>query len=429
MRIAVLAVILALPAAAQPFGRWYGEALSGNTIVDMDEGGAALLERALAANPEDQATRLKLMAYHQRADRASIPEDRAKLVRHVLWLIERHPDSELLHSFVSRVELPAAEYRRAVALWDAAPKNAAVLWNMVTFFSGIDPLRHLRALEAGVALDPEKAPGIRTLAFLYASEILERGPLAAAAQAGLDASKNRWVLGNAAYMFQSQYNRKIQMGESDPRAAQLAERYFSRAKAIDPNLDRAQILPQLDLPAIAREHAAREKESREAIARARDGLAKVRRLTAEAFPQLPAAIAGVMRARRCTVPQPQPDGPAKNVIRGEFFRKGESGWALFCEVGNTTSLLAFRNEDDTNPDTVSTYTGENLPVDLGGDRWGYTNQLYAAQPEDMLRRYRIGGGPVAPPFDHEAIDDGFLDKGSARWYFRDGKWLAVPGSD
>jgi hypothetical protein len=54
--------------------------------------------------------------------------DRAKRVHHALWLIEHHPDSEILHSPLSRFtheELTAADYRRAVVMWNAAAKSAA----------------------------------------------------------------------------------------------------------------------------------------------------------------------------------------------------------------------------------------------------------------------------------------------------------------
>lgn len=105
------------------FSPWYAESLGD--ILKLEESDVARLQQRLAANPEDFPTRLKLMAYHQRADRAGRKEDRAQRVQHALWLIEHHPDSELLHSPVSRFspgELTPADYRRAVALWDAAAK-------------------------------------------------------------------------------------------------------------------------------------------------------------------------------------------------------------------------------------------------------------------------------------------------------------------
>src|ERR1039458_8166230 len=114
-----------LPPRARPpprmFSPWYVESLRG--ILDLEETDVARLEQQLAANPDDFPTRLKLMAYERRADRTSRQEDRAKRARQALWLIEHHPESELLHSFVSRFspgELSPTEYRRAVAPCDAA---------------------------------------------------------------------------------------------------------------------------------------------------------------------------------------------------------------------------------------------------------------------------------------------------------------------
>ncbi|MDQ6760385.1 MAG: hypothetical protein M3Z32_11060, partial [Acidobacteriota bacterium] len=141
------------------FSPWYGE--SFRDILKLEESDVARLEQQLAANPEDFPTRLKLMGYHQRTDRAGRQEDRTERVQHTLWLIEHHPDSELLHSPVSRFsqgELTPADYRRATTLWDAAAKaeagDAAVLWNAASFFQDLDPELHMRYLEATAAADP-----------------------------------------------------------------------------------------------------------------------------------------------------------------------------------------------------------------------------------------------------------------------------------
>ena len=47
------------------FSPWYGESLRG--ILALEETDVARLEQQLAANLDDFPTRLKLMAYHQRA--------------------------------------------------------------------------------------------------------------------------------------------------------------------------------------------------------------------------------------------------------------------------------------------------------------------------------------------------------------------------
>lgn len=437
--LAALAAAMVLISQAQPppprmFSPWYAESL--RDILKLEESDAARLEQRLAANPDDFPARLKAMAYYQRADRSGRQEDRAKRVQHALWLIEHHPDSELLHSPVSRFskgELAPADYRRAVALWDTAakrrPADAAVQWNAASFFQGLDPGLHMHYLEATAAADPNHPFALLPLAYFYALSILERGPLASRAQAGLEASNNVWVLGNAAYMFQSQYNRALQMGTPNPRAAELAERYFLRAKALDPNLDRKAILPQIDMQAIQRGWQAEQQAQRDWQARAAEAVGKIRRLPVEAFPKLPTAVAQVLRARNCKVPQPSPEGVPRNVIRGEFFVKGEAGWAVFCSVNNSTALLAFRNDRDTNPDTVNTSEDRGDLQGLDGNRIGYSREITAAGRDFIMRHYRAYGGPAPPPIGHQGIDDAFLEKASVTWYFYQGKWLRLQGAD
>jgi hypothetical protein len=351
-------------------------------------------------------------------------------------LIEHHPDSELLHSPVSRFlrsEIPPADYRQAAALWDAAakakPRDAAVQWNAASFFQELDPGLYLHYLETTAAADPNHPFALRPLANLYALSVLEGGPLAARAQAGLDASKNVWVLGNAAYMFQSQYNQALQRGAPNPRAAELGERYFLRAQALNPQLDRQAILPQIEPHTAARVQQAGAQSERDWQARAGHAVQKIRRLPVEAFPGLPPAVAGILRARNCTVPQPSGGGAPRNVIRGDFFTKGETGWAVLCSVHNSTALLVFRNGVDTNPVTVNTSEDRNYLEGLDGDVIGYAREITAAGRDFIMRHYRAYGGPEPPPIDHQGVDDAFLEKASITWYFHNDQWLRLQGAD
>jgi hypothetical protein len=436
--VGAMALILSLVALAQSpapmFSPWYGESL--RDVLKLEAEDAAKLEAALAANPADFAARLRLMAYHQRGDRAARAEDRAKRVQYALWLIEHHPESEILHSPVSRFsqgELTPAEYRRAASLWDAAAKakagDAAVQWNAASFFEGLEAERHMHYLEATAAADPNHPFALRPLANLYALSVLNGGPLAARAQAGLEASKNVWVLGNAAYMLRSQYNQTLQAGRPNARAAELAERYFLRAKALDPNLDRKAILPTIDLTEVARARQADEAARRDWQARAGEAVRKIQRLPVEAFPQLPEAIARTLRARNCKVPQPVLDGQPRNVIRGAFFATGEEGWAVLCSVNHSTTLLVFRNDRDTNPQSISRSEDGGYLQGLGGDRIGYSREITAVKREFVLQHYRAYGGPAPPPIEHHGIDDAFLEKASVTWYFHKGKWLRLQGAD
>ncbi len=101
VRVAVLtaiAAVLNVHAQGPPpplFSHSYVEALNGT--LDLEPIDVARLEQSLASNPDDFAARLRLMAYQRRSDRAGVQEDRTKVIRHTLWLIEHHPDSEILH--------------------------------------------------------------------------------------------------------------------------------------------------------------------------------------------------------------------------------------------------------------------------------------------------------------------------------------------
>jgi hypothetical protein len=405
-------------------------------IAALEESDALRLEQRLAAAPGDLQSRLKLMAYHRRPDRAGRHEDQAKRVRHVLWLIEHHPESELLHSPVSLFspgELSAADYNRAVALWNAAGsakrQDAAVQWNAATFFEPLDPELHLTYLEATARADPNHPHALRPLAHLYALAILESGPLAARARAGLEASNNVWVLGNAAYMLQSQYNHSLQAGRPNAGAAELADRYFRRAKAIDPGLDRQKILPQIDVAAIARSREQEEQSRREWEARAEKAIARMRRLPVNAFADLPATVRSVLASRHCSVPQPSVDGPARNVIRGEFFARGQQGWAVLCSANYSTSLLVFRSDHDASPDVIDTVEDRIYLQLLDGDAAIYSREIRTVDRDFIMGHFRSHGGPEPPPVDHHGIDDAFLEKASTTRYFHHGHWLQLPGAD
>ena len=229
--------------------------------------------------------------------------------------------------------------------------------------------------------------------------------LSSQAQAGLEASNNVWVLGNAAYMLQSQYNQSRQIGAPNLRAAELAERYFLRARQLDPNLDRKAILPQLDMQAIAQARQVDRQSQQHWEERVENAIGQIRRLPVEAFPQLPATVAGVLRARNCMTPQPTAGAP-RNVVRGEFFATGEAGWAVSCSVNNSTTLLAFRNDRDTHPETVD--TGEDRRyLQVEGNRIAYSREITTVDRDFVLRHYRAYGGPEPPPIEHHGITTRF----------------------
>ena len=92
----------------------------------------------------------------------------------------------------------------------------------------------------------------------------------------------------------------------------------------------------------------------------------VRRLRVENYPELPPNVAAVLQSRRCTIPQPNQDGPARNVIQGEFFRKGQKGWAVLCSSRGKSSILVplwWTLVEPWNPPELR--IGTPIPCDVG----------------------------------------------------------------
>ena len=65
----------------------------------------------------------------------------------------------------------------------------------------------------------------------------------------------------------------------------------------------------------------------------------------------------------------------------------------------------------------------------GGGRIGYSRLLAVADADLIRERHAILGGPQPPPLDHEGIDDIFVEKASRVWYWYEGQWLELTGSD
>lgn len=206
------------------------------------------------------------------------------------------------------------------------------------------PLLELRNLETALAAAPNNASAIRELAHAYALALLYADPnVVRYAHAALDTSKNVWILGNAAYMLQSQYNETLQRGSANKRAAALARHYFLRARSFDPNLERAAILPQIGRQQIARANEGRAQERKSS----KCGLAGSK-TPRSAFVdwnlkhlsiRLPGIVI-VLRARNCTVPQPFGATSPRNVdhhgIDDAFLDRASEVW--YHKAGNWVTL-------------------------------------------------------------------------------------------
>ena len=110
----------------------------------------------------------------------------------------------------------------------------------------------------------------------------------------------------------------------------------------------------------------------------------VRQLRVENFPELPAGVALVLRSRRCTIPQPSKDGPAQNAIQGEFFARGQKGWAVLCSSRGTSSILVFRNDRDNSPDGIADSLDSQFLIDTGQGWTSYSREILAVDRKFIL---------------------------------------------
>ena len=162
---------------------------------------------------------------------------------------------------------------------------------------------------------------------------------------------------------------------------------------------------------------------------AADSNKSVRRLRVEDYPELPSRVAAVLQSRHCTIPQPNKEGPPRNVIRGEFFGNGAKGWAALCSSGGKSSILVFRNGYDNSPDEIATSPDNRFLIDIGQGSALYSREISAVDRKFILRHYHAYRGPEPPPIDHNGINDAFLEKAFITWYRYNGQWMQLQGAD
>jgi|SRR5262245_39621129 len=142
------------------------------------------LETALAGNPDDLATRTKLLGFYFRGAINLYGREGtiAARRRHILWLIEHHPGSEVVGLSEASID-PAGHsladkdgYEQAATLWtlkaQLAGSNTAVLGNAARFYRLSDKERSAALLKQAQQAAPNDAEWSNHLGYLYALAIL-----------------------------------------------------------------------------------------------------------------------------------------------------------------------------------------------------------------------------------------------------------------
>jgi hypothetical protein len=122
-------------------------ALLGTRLTEDD---ANALEVAVANNPADVDSRLKLLGYYmmpQLTNRAL----RNKRAPHVLWFVENHPDSEIVGSPFCTVDNRDPSFQTVSDAWERALEcgRPEVILHAADFYRQSDPVRCRLLLERG----------------------------------------------------------------------------------------------------------------------------------------------------------------------------------------------------------------------------------------------------------------------------------------
>ena len=132
------------------------------------------LEEKLKGNPNDLSMRTILLAYYFGKYESQVREAKQK---HILWIIENHPESEIAGSPECQVLEPLNQdhFNEAKKLWlkqvDLHKNNADVLGNAASFFLLSDKELAEGLLKQAETLDPQNSEWPERLGNLYSSEL------------------------------------------------------------------------------------------------------------------------------------------------------------------------------------------------------------------------------------------------------------------
>jgi hypothetical protein len=156
----------------------------------------------------------------------------------------------------------------------------------------------------------------------------------------------------------------------------------------------------------------------------------IRRLPPSSFPQLPRVIQDALEKRRCTIPQSFYPERLHNVVSGSFARLGQRDWAVLCSVDGRSTILVFWAGRVTPP------PAELAPADdatflqgIGNGKIGYSRAIDRADTAWIREHAEAYDGPLPKRLDHDGIDDAFVEKASQVFYYEDGAWHGLAGSD
>ena len=127
--------------------------------------------------------------------------------------------------------------------------------------------------------------------------------------------------------------------------------------------------------------------------------------------ELPEVIRNDLAKLGCRIPKFIKWDARHNAIQGQFFKSGQTDWAVLCQAGEKTGILVY-------PAGAVT----DLPM-LRSEPTDPARAIHAVSAF-VLQKRAVRDHPDEPPpaFDHDGIEDGPLQQSGRVLYHRDDEW-------
>ncbi len=146
------------------------------------------------------------------------------------------------------------------------------------------------------------------------------------------------------------------------------------------------------------------------------------------FKELPDRVKKEMKKLGCQVPQ-APFFESKNVVQGEFSKRGQKDWAAICSVNGRSHIHIFWGGPASCPSEIrSSDDKENVWITPAG-KTEYHKGISVVGEKYIREHYEAYGGPKPPSITHDAINDIYFEQASVVLYCHEGKWIELTGAD
>jgi len=150
-------------------------------------------------------------------------------------------------------------------------------------------------------------------------------------------------------------------------------------------------------------------------------------LAPAAFSGLSDGVRAALIQKGCMIPQPSNATGPENVISGHFRDASATDWAVLCSQNGSSSVMVFWGGAADKVDVIATQKDTDyVQAPKQGAVYQYWRRISTATPERIRKPKQ---NRKLEPFEHDGIDDAFVENGSVIHYWRSGQWNELQGGE